>query len=62
MVLAAAAHFCAGAHLVALFHAIELVEDLLQFSRRDALAFVQDLQADRVAVEPALDADGRPGR
>ncbi len=49
----------ARAHLVALLHAVELVEDALEVAGGNAVAFVQDLQPDAVAVAPALNADGR---
>jgi hypothetical protein len=47
----------AGADLIAFFDPIELVEDVLQLRRRNAVAFIQDLQADGIPVAPALDAD-----
>ena len=34
----------AGTDMIALLRAIELVEDAFQFRRRNALAFVEDLQ------------------
>lgn len=41
------------ADLVAFFHATELVEDVLQLCGWNAIALVQDLQTDRIAVAPA---------
>src|SRR5882724_2290852 len=51
----------AGAHLVTLLGAVELVEDMLQVTGRDAVALVEDLQADRSPVTPALDSDRGAG-
>src|SRR2546421_5853436 len=48
----------ARAYLIAFFHPIELVEDLLQFRGRDAVALIQDLQEHRTLIAPALNADG----
>ena len=50
----------AGAHAVALLHAVELVEDALELVRRDALALVDDAQSDAARAGAAgLDPDGR---
>ena len=48
-------------HLVALLHPVELVEDVLELGGRNAVALVHDLQADRIHLAPAADADRRPG-
>ena len=52
----------AGAHLVALLRAVELVEDAAPVGRRNAVALVEDLQRDRIPVAPALDRDRGVGR
>ena len=49
-------------HMVALLRAEELVENVLQVRRRNALAFVDDLQRDRRGILPGLDLDGRASR
>src|SRR5262249_32245177 len=47
------------AYLIALAHAIELVEDALDVGDGNSLSFIEHLQADLLAVAPALKADGR---
>ena len=43
----------AGPHPIALFRPVELVEDVLQIRGRYAIAFVQNLQTDRILIAPA---------
>src|SRR5215470_1253576 len=52
----------ARSYLVTFLHPIELVEDILQLVRRYSAALVEDLQAHRVLVAPALDANSGAGR
>ena len=48
-----------GAHPVALLRPVELVEDMLQVAGRDAVALIEYLQVDGLALAPRLDADRR---
>ena len=49
----------AGANLVGLLRAIEFVEDVIEIAGRNAAPLIENAQADRVRVLPALDADRR---
>ena len=46
-------------HRIRLVDAIELVEYLLELARRNASAFIEDLQANGIVLAPFADPDGR---
>jgi hypothetical protein len=51
-----------SADLICLLCAVELVKDMLEISLRDAIAFVDDLDTDFIAITPTLNADRRVRR